>query len=141
YGYFNTSELTWGFGDRLYTMEEAVQVRKQLRTGEFDVEAEKEAMRFLGGGNQPTATRSGGASGTQNAASARGPNLGGISFGVYVASCQNGDIRQGPKGLLVYDDNGKREVPINTERETGNGELLEMYRALREGGKIRHDGR
>src|SRR5207249_2314078 len=48
YGYFYTSELTWGLGSRLYSDEQAVQVRRQLRAGEFDVEAEKEAMRFQG---------------------------------------------------------------------------------------------
>ena len=137
YGYFNSSELTWGIGDRLYSTEEAVKVRKQLATGEFDVEAEKEAMRFLGGGGQPTATRS-----TAEAGQGGGGGIGGnIHFGVYIASCERGDIRQSPKGLLVYDDNGKREVELSTERESGNGELLEMYRALREGGTIRHDGR
>ena len=65
----------------------------------------------------------------------------GISFGVYLASCDNGDIRQAPGGLYIYNDEGKREVPLQGQRETGNGELKEMYRALREGGQIRHDGR
>lgn len=143
YGYFNSSELTWGYGDRLYTYEEGAEVRKQLRAGSFDVEAEKEAMRFLGGGGQPTATRSGGAgNATGQTAQAIPGELGsGIHFGVYIASCDNGDIRQAPGGLYVYDDNGRREVPLEGQRETGNSELKEMYRALREGGQIRHDGR
>ncbi|HEY3118203.1 MAG TPA: Gfo/Idh/MocA family oxidoreductase, partial [Chloroflexota bacterium] len=137
YGYFNSSELTWGIGDRLYSAEEAVKVRKQLSSGEFDVEAEKEAMRFLGGAGRPTATR-----GTDGAGQGGGGGIGGnIHFGVYIASCERGDIRQSPTGLLVYDDNGKREVELSTERESGNGELMEMYRALREGGTIKHDGR
>src|SRR5438309_5158076 len=49
YGYFYTAELTWGLGSRLYTSEQAVATRKALRAGTFDVEAEKEAMRFIGG--------------------------------------------------------------------------------------------
>src|SRR5207249_361516 len=96
YGYFYTSELTWGLGSRLYSDEQAVQVRKQLRAGEFDVEAEKEAMRFLGGGQTSTEA--------QRVASTQPGGGGGsaISFGVYIASCERGDIRQSPKGLLVY---------------------------------------
>lgn len=143
YGYFNSSELTWGYGDRLYTTQEAVQVRKQLREGSFDVEAEKEAMRFLGGGGRPTQTRSGGGGAQPNRASQPSNRIAnsGISFGVYLVSCERGDIRQSPGALLIYDEEGKREVPLDTQREAGNGELLEMYRALREGGKIRHDGR
>ncbi len=143
YGYFNSSELTWGYGDKLYTTEEAVVVRKQLRAGSFDVEAEKEAMRFLGGGGQATATRSGGQGGMggQSPQTIPGGLGSGISFGVYIASCDEGDIRQAPGGLYIYDNNGKREVPLEGQRETGNAELREMYRALREGGKIRHDGR
>src|SRR5439155_16620064 len=85
YGYFYTSELTWGLGSRLYSDEQAVQVRRQLRAGEFDVEAEKEAMRFLGGGQTSTEA--------QRAASASPAGGGGgqnISFGVYVASCERG---------------------------------------------------
>jgi phthalate 4,5-cis-dihydrodiol dehydrogenase len=135
YGYFYTSELTWGLGSRLYSQEEAVATRKALRAGEFDVEAEKEAMRFLGGGRTGTEA-------ARQAQAAPGAGGGGqnISFGVYIASCDRGDIRQSPKGLLVYDDEGVREVPLSGERVGGNGELMEMYRAIREGGTIKHDG-
>jgi phthalate 4,5-cis-dihydrodiol dehydrogenase len=136
YGYFYSAELTWGLGSRLYSQEEAVAVRKALRAGEFDVEAEKEAMRFLGGGQTGTEAqrqteRQGGTGGSGGA----------ISFGVYIASCERGDVRQSPNGLLIYDDEGVREVPLSGERVGGNGELMEMYRAIREGGPIRHDGK
>jgi len=130
YGYFNTGELTWGLGSRLYSDAEAIAVRKALRAGEFDVEAEKEAMRFLGAS---------GGSPVESVSERSGPAN--ISFGVYVASCEGGDVRQSPDGLLIYDEEGKREVPLIGKREGGNGELMEMYRALREGGKILHDGR
>ena len=130
YGYFNSGELTWDLGSRLYRPEEAVAVRKALRAGQFDVEAEKEAMRFIGGS---------GGSPVESVSNREGPAN--ISFGVYIASCEGGDIRQSPEGLLIYDDEGKREVPLIGQRVGGNGELMEMYRALREGGKILHDGR
>jgi phthalate 4,5-cis-dihydrodiol dehydrogenase len=132
YGHFYTADLTWGIGTRLYrSSEEAVAVRKALRAGTFDVEAEKEAMRFIGGsaGNPVESA---------NLTSGQPAN---ISFGVYLVSCEHGDMRQSPNGLLIYDDDGDREMPLAGERVGGNGELLEMYRALREGGSIKHDGR
>ena len=132
YGHFYTAELTWGLGTRLYSPEEAVAVRKALRAGEFDVEAEKEAMRFIGGGGTSAPAQPAGVGGGGGSS---------ISFGVYLASCEGGDIRQSPDGLLIYDDEGQREIPLVGERVGGNGELMEMYRALREGGPIRHDGR
>jgi phthalate 4,5-cis-dihydrodiol dehydrogenase len=131
YGHFYTAELTWGQGTRLYTSEQAVATRKALREGTFDVEAEKEAMRFIGGS-------AGSPVESVNLTSGQPSN---ISFGVYLASCERGDIRQSPNGLLVYGDDGDREIPLPGERVGGNGELMEMYRALREGGPIRHDGR
>jgi phthalate 4,5-cis-dihydrodiol dehydrogenase len=131
YGHFYTAELTWGLGTRLYRPEEAVAVRKALRAGTFDVEAEKEAMRFIGGsGGSPVDSA--------NLISGQPSN---ISFGVYLASCEHGDVRQSPTGLLIYDDDGDREIPLAGERVGGNGELMEMYRALRAGGSIKHDGR
>jgi phthalate 4,5-cis-dihydrodiol dehydrogenase len=132
YGYFDTGAFTWGFGSRLYNPSEALAVRKSLRAGDFDIEAEKEAMRFLGGGGTPPSAPSSTGEGSRGSA---------ISFGVYLASCERGDIRQSPNGLLIYDDEGEREIPLVGERLGGNGELLEMYKALREGGTILHDGR
>src|SRR5438128_507225 len=45
YGYFNTSDLVWGIGDRMYTEEDAVRMRKALRNKELDVAAQKEDLR------------------------------------------------------------------------------------------------
>ena len=41
YGYFDTSELTWGIGNRMYSDEERLAVRRALRRGEIDNEAPK----------------------------------------------------------------------------------------------------
>ncbi len=60
YGYFDTSELTWGIGNRMYTDAERVLVRRALRAGEIDSEAAKEGMRFGAAGSgrdEPRAPR------------------------------------------------------------------------------------
>lgn len=131
YGYFNTSDLVWGIGDRMYSMEEAVDVRKALRAGQFDAAGAKEAQR--------EATRSG-SSPNGSTPSARRPASGNW-FGITLVTCERGNIRQSPDGLLVYDDEGMHEVPVEGEMATGMTELQELYGAITEGKPISHDGR
>ena len=131
YGYLNTADLVWGIGDRMYSMEEAVQVRKALRAGQFDVARAKE--------DQREATRAG----TSPNATGRGSHrpASGNWFGITLVSCERGNIRQSPDGLLVYDDGGMHELPVEGEMATGMTELRELYGAITEGKRISHDGR
>jgi phthalate 4,5-cis-dihydrodiol dehydrogenase len=130
YGYFNTAELVWGIGDRMYSMEEAVEVRKALRAQRFDVAKAKEEQR--------EATRSG----TAGPNASRGQRAStGNWFGITIVSCERGNIRQSPDGLLIYDDEGMHEVPVSGEGATGVTELNEIYGAITEGKPISHDGR
>src|SRR4051812_2947433 len=135
YGYFDTSELTWGIGNRMYSESERVQVRRALRRGEVDVEGAKENMRF-------------GTSSERAEASVRSsddPSVGTRAhiawFGITVASFERGDIRQSPNGVFVYGDEGRREIPVHGGRGTGLLEMKEMYEALVEDRPIIHDGR
>lgn len=131
YGYFNTSDLVWGIGDRMYSMEEAVQVRKALRANQFDVAKAKE--------DQREATRIGTAGPASGRAGQRAAT--GNWFGITIVSCERGNIRQSPDGLLIYDDEGMHEVPVAGEGATGVTELNEIYAAITEGKPISHDGR
>lgn len=130
YGYFNTADLVWGIGDRLYTEEEAVRVRKALRAGQLDVAQAKENLR--------EATRSGGP-GREAQAGRRSAT--GNWFGITIVSCERGVIRQSPDGLLIYDDEGHHELPVHGEGSTGSAELRELHAAVFEGKPISHDGR
>jgi phthalate 4,5-cis-dihydrodiol dehydrogenase len=136
YGYFDTSELTWGIGNRMYSDAERVLVRGPLRRGEIDSEAAKEGMRFGAGGSDATSQGTG-----QAAAAAVGTRAHIGWFGITVASFERGDIRQSPNGLYVYDDDGRREIPVEGGRGTGMLELKEMHDALHSGAPILHDGR
>jgi phthalate 4,5-cis-dihydrodiol dehydrogenase len=130
YGYFNSSDLVWGIGDRLYSTEDAVQVRQALRKGEFDVEKAKEQLR------EDTRT------GRRDAApSGNGRSTTGSWFGITVVGCERGNIRQSPEGLIVYDDEGMHEVPVRGAGATGLVELRELYNAINFGVPISHDGR
>ena len=52
-------------------------------------------------------------------------------FGLTIASCERGDIRQSPDGLYIYDESGRREITFDN-RGHGRGELTELRDAIRE---------
>jgi predicted dehydrogenase len=62
-------------------------------------------------------------------------------FGLTLASCERGAMRQSPNGLLVYDDNGVREVPLGKELRGRAAELMDIYNGVVHGETIFHDGR
>jgi phthalate 4,5-cis-dihydrodiol dehydrogenase len=131
YGYFDTSELTWGIGNRMYSDEERVSVRRALRSGTVDAEAAKEGMRFGAGTEDATSHGSG---------DGKPPSLRGGWFGITVASCERGDLRQSPDGIYVYDANGRREIALAGE-PYGLADIREMHERLTTGKPITHDGR
>src|SRR5215813_7740909 len=55
YGYFDTSELTWGIGNRMFSDAERVRVRHALRRGANSNEDAKEGLRFGAAASPPTA--------------------------------------------------------------------------------------
>jgi len=136
YGYFDTSELTWGIGNRMYGDEQRIAVRRAIRKGDIHSNDAKEGMRFGANAEDPSSRGSAHASGA-----AVGTRAHIAWFGITVASFERGDIRQSPNGIYVYDDDGRREVPVQGDRGVGLLEIKEMYEAVVEGKAILHDGR
>jgi phthalate 4,5-cis-dihydrodiol dehydrogenase len=64
-------------------------------------------------------------------------------FGITVVTCERGDLRQSADGVLVYDDNGVREImPTGPIGHAGREAVLdELYRAVVDGVAPVHDGR
>jgi predicted dehydrogenase len=135
YGYFDTSELTWGIGNRMYSEDERVRVRRALHRGEIDTEAAKETMRFGAAANDAAGRWS------TPAPSTSGTRAHIAWFGITVASFEHGDIRQSPNGLYVYGEEGRREIAVHGGRGVGTVELEEMHAALYAGQPLVHDGR
>src|SRR5581483_927530 len=108
YGYFDTSELTWNTGERHYNPEERIAVRRALRNKTIDEEKAKEAMRF--GGKREGEFAHGMA--LEENRRRRGIQGGGHFFGITLATCERGDIRQSPEGIYVYGDEGRKELPV-----------------------------
>jgi phthalate 4,5-cis-dihydrodiol dehydrogenase len=136
YGYFDTSELTWGIGNRWYPEPQRVEIRRSMRSGELDVEKGKEGMRFGASASDSTSRAT-----AQEAEKPVGTRAAAGWFGVILASFERGDVRQSPNGLYVYGDNGRREIPVLEDRGTGRVELEELWGALTENKPITHDGR
>ncbi len=137
YGYFDTSELTWGIGERHYTQEERVRVRRELRSREINEEAAKEAMRF---GGKREGEFAHGAFG-QETRERRGIQGGGHFFGITLVTCERGDIRQAADGLYIYGDEGQKEAPVSGRSASRNSELQELYEAVTQNRPVYHDGR
>lgn len=135
YGYFDTSELTWGIGNRMYSDDERLRVRAALRRGEIS-DAAKEGMRFGASAKDTTSKGSG-----HSSKSTIGTRAHIGWFGITVASFERGDIRQSPNGVYIYSDQGRVEVPVHGGRGTGLLEMREIYNAIVGGEPISHDGR
>ncbi len=137
YGYFDTSELSWGIGNRMYAEADRPAVRAALRAGAADQDAAKESLRFGAAAAPDLASLGVGA--TVDPAVGTRAHIG--WFGITVASFEHGDARQSPNGLYLYTDAGKREVPVTGGRGTGLVEMQELHEALVEGKPMVHDGR
>lgn len=119
YGYFDTAELTWGIGeagpqvpvDRLY-------------------EARQRQARPLGPAEKYSLPR-------YTAPADQGPMAGGEQrphqpfYGLTIASCESGDVRQSENGLFVYTGDGRAEIPCEPVAGPRN-ELAELYAAVTE---------
>jgi phthalate 4,5-cis-dihydrodiol dehydrogenase len=64
-------------------------------------------------------------------------------FGLLIVSCEGADLRPSPSGVLVYDDDGVRELIAPEARAYPNkdGVIDELYAAVVRGAPPLHDGR
>ena len=62
-------------------------------------------------------------------------------FGLLVVSCERGDIRQTPEGLLVYGDSKRWPVPVDTSVSGRDLMIAELYEAVLHGKAPLHSGR
>jgi phthalate 4,5-cis-dihydrodiol dehydrogenase len=129
YGYFGTNEMVpWGSPTHHYSLEDRTRVRAELRAGTRDEDADKQEVRI--GGSRERA----------RLVATAAPDWLPSDLGVVIVSCERGDLRHGRDGVLVYNDGGLRELgPVMTSR-VERPELLDLYRAVRLGGRVGHDG-
>ena len=100
YAHFDSSELTYGIGISGQPVDPDAHARARRQIAGFarpeDEGAAKDAGRYGGPRGQGIAPQPG-----RHA-----------FFGLTIASCERGDVRQSPTGLTIYGDDGRREVPL-----------------------------
>jgi len=62
-------------------------------------------------------------------------------YGLTLVSCEHGDIRQSPTGLLIYDDEGGREIEIPRTMDGRDVMIHQFYDAVAGDKPPPHDGR
>ena len=132
-GYFDSAELTFGIGLQGQPADPATHARSHSSVASFGSPAEEQAYKESTRYGSPRAREG----------LTRPPsNPHHAFFGLTVASCERGDVRQSPDGLFVYDAAGRRELPIaNPPRRYTTVELDLMYDAwLHDRPVASHDG-
>ncbi len=129
YAHFDSSELTGGIGlgGRPRGPEDSLRSRRQIAGfGRPEDEwAHKNATRY--GGPRMRARGS--------------PPPQHQFFGFTLVSCEKGDLRQTPRGLMLYGDDEVREIPLPVELYP-KADVDVMYRAWASGEPLRfHDAR
>jgi phthalate 4,5-cis-dihydrodiol dehydrogenase len=114
YGFFDITELTWGIGEG----------GQQQDPGNAKRERFTDAV-------DPTIKYAWAATRFDGQAAPRQESRHQPFFGLTLASCERGDIRQSPDGLYVYTNEGRKELVMDTNSR-GRGELSELRDALAE---------
>jgi phthalate 4,5-cis-dihydrodiol dehydrogenase len=136
YGYFMTGAMFENcMDDHRYRDADRVAIRKAMRRGNRDEEAEKEAYR-IGGTSDPTA------------ATEFRHTWAPIDLGMLVTSCERGDLRHSKYGLYLHTDDGNFDLDLRgvgrqeLDLELGAtlGALGEMYDAVGNGAPVYHSG-
>ncbi len=136
YGYFMGAQLVpWGHDRQRYGQEERIAIRKAMREGTRDEEADKQAIRIGGDKEVEIFKREG-----VNRDPGGEPWVPGEP-GMVVVSCERGDMTRSPYGIYIYDDNGKREIdlkPPSGWAMNRRAELQELYDAVVNGAPVYH---
>jgi phthalate 4,5-cis-dihydrodiol dehydrogenase len=102
HAYFDSTELTFGVGLQGYPVAPEAHGRSRAQIRGFADRADEDAYK--------DSTRYGGSRrGSAPDPSARRHAF----FGLTIASCEGGDIRQTPSGLVVYGPDGPRELAVD----------------------------
>ncbi|MSQ26696.1 MAG: Gfo/Idh/MocA family oxidoreductase [Dehalococcoidia bacterium] len=135
YGYFRTGELFPWAREGLRSSQELSTIRKSMRAGTRDEQADKQEFR-IGGSRDPN---------RRTSEAPAGPKPWTPSdLGMVLATCERGDIRNSPFGLYVYTDDGPMEITLPIPEGGAvvehRGELEELYDAAVLGRPAYHSG-
>ena len=135
YGHFDSSELTFGYTLQGFPADPGLHVKTRRQIHDFGgIEAEeafKESTRYGGSLNRPIEYPV-------------KPDRRQAFFGLTLVSCERGDIRQTPTGVVIHGDEGTEHMSVyggeGYNRRYGEVEVDEMHAAIVENRPVRiHD--
>lgn len=138
YAYFDTGELVWGLGEGGLPKDpdRHPKAREFFRNLGDDPGRRREKLE-----ERLEQWRYGGADTAAGAPKAEATPQHQPFFGLTIVTCEKGEIRQSKDGLYIYDDHGRREVPIEQGARGREAELQEFYDAIVKDRQPFHDGR
>jgi phthalate 4,5-cis-dihydrodiol dehydrogenase len=133
YDFFDTDEFCSWRGEEGMPKEPDQHGRARRALGELSAPDEERALKASRGYAGAPELRS---------PSTPASGLGHPHFGVVVASCERGDLRPGGEGVLVYDEHGRREIPVpRGPAFPDKGAVLDqLYDAVVHGTRPLHNG-
>jgi phthalate 4,5-cis-dihydrodiol dehydrogenase len=126
YDHFNSREFTFGVGAEGQRVEpsEHAQARKRLRQLESqEAEAALKRSQRYGGTRRTTQARRG-------PGATPGHSSEWVLGGPLIATFDRGDVRLTPGGLIIYDDEDRREVAVSPDTDGRHGIINQVYRAI-----------
>lgn len=128
YDHFHTTELTFDIGEGGPVIKSTIYAQARRRIKEAKSRTEELALKTAAG-------YGGNLSKNYNDSEKHYP-----FFGLTVVSCEKGDIRQHPEGLIVYGEYEKYVVPIPKEKTGRYNVIDELYKAVVEEEPQVHNG-
>ena len=147
YGYFTLGDIN-GPAEGRSSVESSVAVRKQMRDGTRNEDQDKQDLRiggvvevkqFQAALTEGPSRGNFGRQTKRDIGDRRGINDTGDP-GMILVTCERGDMRIGSNGVLIYDDNGVREVTGISDVDA-RGEIHEMWDAVINNKPVYHSGR
>lgn len=132
YGFFDTAELFDWVGEGGQPRDPGHNLKARRRLGSIGSASEEEQLKE---GMRYGSSREGEFSHVWD-----GPRRQPF-FGFTLVSCERGDIRQSPDGLVVYGEDGRREIDLSVGRRGREAEVEELYEAVVHRRPVFHDGR
>jgi phthalate 4,5-cis-dihydrodiol dehydrogenase len=131
YGHFDTTEITFTLGLQGFPVSPEIGIDAHRQAAGFKTRADeyayKDSTRYGGSRSRPAR------SGVPSADRAGNPKRHAF-YGFTLVSCEKGDIRQYPQGLIIYGDNERKELPVPAGEDFSlrytTTEVQEIYTAI-----------
>jgi phthalate 4,5-cis-dihydrodiol dehydrogenase len=135
YGFFDTSELHWWIGEGGGQRDANTNMRARMAMRNVRSHDEEELLREKRryGGSGP-------AEWFQRYRADRS-NRYQPFFGLTLVTCERGEIRQSPAGLILYGEEGREEIQASHGPDQRVAEFEELYEAVVNNRHVLHNGR